>query len=58
MEPIQYTVKKIAGDYAILVSAEGIENTVALFLLPMEIFEGSELLCEDFSYTLIKKNSK
>lgn len=53
MEPIIYTVKKINGDYATLISNEGIENTVALFLLPMEIFEGTKLLCENFSYSVI-----
>ena len=46
-------VIRIDGDYAVLLSDEGIENPVARALLPMEIEEGSRLLCEMFSYRLL-----
>ena len=51
MGPIYYTVKQIAGDYAILVSGEGVENQVALALLPPDIDEGDQLIWENLSYT-------
>lgn len=47
-----YTVIRIEGDYAILLSEEGIENQVALALLP-PVFEGSKLLWENFSYSML-----
>lgn len=50
-----YTVKRIDGDYAVLVSEQGVENPVALALLPLEISEGSTLLCRDFVYSLFEK---
>lgn len=53
MSKIYYTVTKINGDYAIMISDEGIENTVAMALLPLEIDEGTRLLCENFEYTII-----
>ena len=53
MEPTYYTVIRIDGDYAVLLSDEGIENPVARALLPMEIVEGSRLICEMFSYRLL-----
>ena len=53
MESITYTVRRIDGDYAILVSDDGIENTVARVLLPLETDEGMRLLWENFVYTLI-----
>lgn len=51
MGPIYYTVKQIAGDYAMLVSDEGVENQVALALLPPNIDEGDRLIWENLSYT-------
>lgn len=54
MEPIQYKVLKINGDYAIMVSDKGIENTVAMALLPMEIAEGDTVLWENFEYSIVK----
>lgn len=54
MEPVLYTVKRIDGDYAVLVDEKGDENRVAMALLPMEIDEGSKVLCEYFSYTLVE----
>ncbi|MBC8570358.1 DUF3006 domain-containing protein [Zongyangia hominis] len=53
MEPVNYTVRRIDGDYAILLSDEGVENTVARALLPMEIDEGTRLRWENFVYTII-----
>lgn len=54
MEPVLYTVKRIDGDYAVLVDKKGDENRVAMALLPMEIDEGSKVLCEYFAYTLVE----
>ena len=48
MEPILYTVKRIDGDYAVLIDEKGEENRVAMALLPVEIDEGSRILCELF----------
>ena len=49
----EITTYRIDGDYAILVSDDGIENTVARALLPLETDEGMRLLWENFVYTLI-----
>lgn len=54
MEPTYYTVTTINGDYAYMVSDSGIENQVAMFLLPDGIDIGSRLLFEDFSWTLVE----
>jgi hydrogenase maturation factor len=54
MEPVQYKVLKINGDYAIMVSDSGVENTVAMALLPMEIAEGDTVLWENFEYRILK----
>lgn len=53
MEPILYTVTRIDGEYAHLLSDEGVENTVAMALLPLEITEGGRLRWEAFAYTLL-----
>ncbi|MEM1484592.1 hypothetical protein V6615_06885 [Oscillospiraceae bacterium PP1C4] len=53
MEPVQYTVRQINGDYAMLISDTGVENTVAMALLPPETDEGMRLLWENFTYTVI-----
>ncbi len=52
MEPVHYVVKQIIGDYAILVSEDGVENQVAMALLPPCIDEGDRLLWENLSYTV------
>lgn len=49
----EYTVKRIDGDYAVLTTDGQNENPVARALLPLEIEEGSRLLCKDFTYTLL-----
>ena len=53
MEPVFYTVAKLDGDYAILVTDNGDENRVARALLPEEIDEGVRLKCEYFAYTVV-----
>ena len=53
MEPIYYTVKTINGDYAYMTSDEGVENMVAMFLLPEGVDVGSRLLFEYFEWTLL-----
>lgn len=47
-----YTVKDIRGDYAILVDAQGVENPVALALLPAEIDVGQHIVWENFHYRI------
>ncbi|MBC5786550.1 MULTISPECIES: DUF3006 domain-containing protein [Clostridiaceae] len=54
MGPVYYTVQKINGDYAVLLSDDGVENTVAMALLPFGVDEGNRLLWENFVYTIIE----
>ena len=51
---VEYTVRTIWGDYAILVTDDGVENKMALALLPPEVCEGDRILCEGLDYTIIK----
>ncbi len=53
MDGIIYTVRNINGDYADLLSDQGLENQVAMFLLPEGTDVGSRLLFEDFQWTLL-----
>ena len=53
MEPVAYTVRTINGDYAYLISDSGVENQVAMFLLPEGTDVGSRLLCENFEWSLV-----
>ena len=53
MESVVYRVVRISGDYAMMVTEDGIENTVAMALLPIEIEEGSKVLWENFTYTIL-----
>jgi len=57
MEPKDYTVVKIEGEYAYL-RLEGRENTedlfIALALLPAGIDVGTKLHWEMFEYTIVK----
>ena len=53
MEPVYYTVETINGDYAYLRSDDGVDNQVAMFLLPEGTDTGSRLLCENFEWTLL-----
>ena len=52
MEPTWYTVNTINGDYAYMTSDTGVENQVAMFLLPDGTDIGSRLLFENFEWTL------
>lgn len=52
MEPVYYTVDSINGDYAYMTSDDGVENQVAMFLLPEGTDVGSRLLWENFEWTL------
>ena len=55
MERAEYRVKKIDGDYAILIRTDaGTEDEilVARALLPEEINEGTELIYEFLSYSV------
>ena len=53
MEPVKYTVHSINGDYAYMTSESGVENQVAMLLLPQGTDIGSRLLWENFSWTLL-----
>lgn len=53
MQEIIYTVIKIIGDYAVLLDENGVENTVAMAFLPIEITEGCKVLYKDFSYSMM-----
>ena len=53
MEPVCYTVETINGDYAYLRSDDGVDNQVAMFLLPEGTDVGSRLLWENFEWTLL-----
>lgn len=55
MERTEYKVKRIDGDYAVLIRTDdgsGDELLVARALLPEEIEEGTELVCELLSYSI------
>lgn len=52
MDPVCYTVQTINGDYAYLLSDSGVENQVAMFLLPEGTDVGSRLRWEDFAWSL------
>lgn len=47
-----YTVTAVNGDYAEMVSDAGVENTVALFLLPGGITVGTRLKRESFEWSV------
>lgn len=53
MEPVYYTVDRIDGDYAYLISDGGVENQVAIFLLPEGTTVGSRLVREIFEWNLL-----
>ena len=53
MEPVYYTVETINGDYAYLKSDSGVENQVAMFLLPEGVDAGSRLVRENFEWSLL-----
>ncbi len=53
MEPRDYTLTRIEGEYAYLTDENGEEVFIALALLPAGATVGSRLHCEMFEYTLI-----
>ena len=56
MEPKNYTVTKIEGEYAYLREIDGASDDelfIALALLPLGIDVGSRLRWEMFTYTLV-----
>ena len=54
MEPKNYTLTKIEGEYATLIDDEcGEELFIAMALLPAGVDVGSRLHCEMFEYTVI-----
>lgn len=53
MEPAYYTVNSIDGDYAYMTSDGGVENQVAMFLLPEGTTVGSRLVREILEWSLV-----
>ncbi len=54
LEPVLYKVIKINGDYAIMHTDTGVENTVAMALLPIDICEGDDVIYEMLEYRIVK----
>ena len=52
MEPIFYTVLRVNGDYAELISDQGQPHSITMFLLPEGTTVGSRLKLEDFQWEL------
>ena len=53
MDPIFYTVPDINGDYAYMVTDEGGEHSLTMFLLPEGTTVGSRLKLENFMGELV-----
>ena len=54
MEPMDYIVKEIQGEYAILKNIEdNNEIFIAMHLLPMNIDIGTKLHFENFEYSVV-----
>lgn len=53
MEPIFYTVRTINGDYADLITDDGIAHSITMFLLPEGTTVGSRLKLENFQWELL-----
>ena len=53
MEPVYYTVNTINGDYAYMTSDGGVENQVAMFLLPEGTTVGSRLVRNVLEWSLV-----
>ncbi len=53
MEPVYYTVDSIDGDYAHMISDNGVENQVAMFLLPEGTTVGSRLVRNVLEWSLV-----
>lgn len=50
-----YTVTAINGDYAEMVSDAGVDNTVAMFLLPDGMAVGTRLKRENFEWFICQE---
>ena len=58
MEPKDYIVAKIEGDYATLKNTETSDEVfIALALLPLGVDVGTKLVCEYFEYRIVWLNS-
>lgn len=54
MEPMDYIVKEIQGEYAILENVvDKKEIFIAMYLLPMGVDIGTKLHFENFEYTVV-----
>ena len=53
MDPIFYTVRSINGDYADLVTDEGGEHSITMFLLPEGTTVDSRLKLENFEWEIL-----
>ena len=53
MEPVYYTVTAVDGDYARMISDAGVENQVAMFLLPEGTTVGRRLVREGLEWALL-----
>ena len=53
MDTIFYTVRSINGDYADLVTDDGQEHSITMFLLPEHTTVGSSLKLENFQWELV-----
>lgn len=54
MQGVIYTLTRIDGDYAVLVTSSGDENRVARALLPDDADEGDSIVYQNFGF--YKKN--
>ncbi len=50
---VLYTVQRIDGDYAVLISENGVQNRVARALLPMDTDEGTKLRYQWPNYEIV-----
>ena len=53
LDTIFYTVRSINGDYADLVTDDGMEHSITMFLLPEGTTVGSRLKLENFQWELV-----
>lgn len=51
MDTVNYTLLRMDGDYAVLVTASGDENRVARMLLPDGADEGDHIIYQDFVFS-------
>ena len=59
LDPVNYTVQKIDGDYAYLKNLDSLDKEAILVArahLPMDIDEGTKLLWQDLEYFIVEQN--